>query len=204
MTCGQCTGTNQIVNKWSSEVQISCIKKIIGHSPEWLMPCTCILVCTCSRVQVTPMDIPNKQICTPVMFFVCVVCSCTNGIEITCAACKPLCHTPTTSYLITQSLVWIRWHMYRTFLNPVSNCALDISLPFENVSNEFFAVQLLREETGIHFFASSISNSRLSNIPPPPDSTVNWDSRSNRIWPSPCQSASHYYEKGKVSAKHVT
>ena len=22
------------------------------------------------------MDIPNKQICTPVMFFVCVVCSC--------------------------------------------------------------------------------------------------------------------------------
>ena len=49
------------------------------------------------------MDIPNKQICTPVMFFVCVVCSCTNGIEITCAACKPLCHTPTTSYLITQS-----------------------------------------------------------------------------------------------------
>ena len=71
--------------------------------PEWLMPCTCILVCTCSRVQVTPMDIPNKQICTPVMFFVCVVCSCTNGIEITCAACKPLCHTPTTSYLITQS-----------------------------------------------------------------------------------------------------
>ena len=133
------------------------------------------------------------------MFFVCVVCSCTNGIEITCAACKPLCHTPTTSYLITQSLVWIRWHMYRTFLNPVSNCALDISLPFENVSYEFFAVQLLREETGIHFFASSISNSRLSNIPPPPDSTVNWDSRSNRIWPSPCQSASHYYEKGKVS-----
>ena len=101
--CGQTTRTNQIVNKWSSEVQISCIKKIIGHSPEWLMPCTCILVCTCSRVQVTPMDIPNKQICTPVMFFVCVVCSCTNGIEITCAACKPLCHTPTTSYLITQS-----------------------------------------------------------------------------------------------------
>ena len=67
------------------------------------MPCTCILVCTCSRVQVTPMDIPSKQICTPVMFFVCVVCSCTNGIDITYAACKPLCHTPTTSYLITQS-----------------------------------------------------------------------------------------------------
>ena len=101
--CGQTIRTNQIVNKWSSEVQISCIKKIIGHSPERLMPCTCILVCTCSRVQVTPMDIPSKQICTPVMFFVCVVCSCTNGIEITCAACKPLCHTPTTSYLITQS-----------------------------------------------------------------------------------------------------
>ena len=78
--------------------------------------------------------------------------------------------------------------MYRTFLNPVSNCALDISLPFENVSYEFFAVQLIREETGIHFFASSISNARLANIPPPPDSTVNWDSRSNKIWPSPCQS----------------
>ena len=79
--CGQTIRTNQIVNKWISEVQISCIKKIIGHSPEWLMPCTCILVCTCSRVQVTPIDIPNKQICTPVMFLVCVVCSCTNGIE---------------------------------------------------------------------------------------------------------------------------
>jgi hypothetical protein len=95
--------------------------------------------------------------------------------------------------------------MYRTFLNPVSNCALDISLPFENVSNEFFAVQLLREETGIHFFESSISNSRLSNIPPPPDSTVNWDSHDKRIiWLSPCQSETQYHEKGKVSAKHVT
>ena len=150
------------------------------------------------------MDIPSKQICTPVMFFVCVVCSCTNGIEITCAACKPLRHTPTTSYLITQSFGLDSLTYVPNVLNPVSNCALDISLPFENVSYEFFAVQLLREETGIHFFASSISNSRLSNIPPPPDSTVNWDSRSNRIWPSPCQSTSHYYEKGKVSAWYVT
>ena len=27
-----------------------------------------IVVCMCSRVQGTLMDIPNKQICTPVMF----------------------------------------------------------------------------------------------------------------------------------------
>ena len=87
--------------------------------------------------------------------------------------------------LLPKALVWIRWHMYRMFLNPLSNCALDISLPFENMSYEFFAVQLIREETGIHFFESSISNSRLSNIPPPPDSTVNWDSHDKRKNPIP-------------------
>ena len=177
-------------------------KFFLGHSPEWLMPC--IVVCTCSRVQVTPMNIPNKQICTPIMFFVFVMCSCTNGIENTKAACKPLCHTPTTSYLITQSFgLNSLTYVPNVFESSVQLCSWYLASIWK-CELWVFAVQLLREETGIHFFASSISNSRLSNIPPPPDSTVNWDSRSNRIWPSPCQSASHYYEKGKVSAKHVT
>ena len=162
----------------------------------------CIVVCTCSRVQVTPINIPNKQICTPVMFFVCVAVRMVSRSRVQRVNLYAI--PQLLPILLPKALVWIRGHMYRTFLNPVSNCALDISLPFENVSYEFFAVQLIREETGTHFFASSISNARLANIPPPPDSTVNWDSRSNKIWPSPCQSASHYYEKGKVSAKHVT
>ena len=80
--------------------------------------------------------------------------------------------------------------MYRTFLNPVTNCVLDISLPLENVSYELFAVQQTFEKkqvsTSLHL--QSINNIRPANIPPPPDSTVNWDSRSNRTWPSPCQS----------------
>ena len=152
------------------------------------------------------MNFPIKQICTPMMFrFLYVLCVAVWMVSRSLVQRVNLYAIPQLlPILLPKALVWIRWHMYRTFLNPVSNCALDISLPFENVSYAFFAVQLIREETGIHFFASSISNARLANIPPPPDSTVNWDSRSNRIWPSPCQSTSHYYEKGKVSVWYVT
>ena len=160
-------------------------------------------MCTCSRVHVTPMDNPNKQICRPVMFLS-VLCVAVQMVSRSWVQRVNRYAIPQLLPILPKALVWICLHMYQTFLNPLSNCALDISLPFENVSYEFFAVQLIREETGIHFFASSISNARLANTPPPPDSTVNWDSRSNKFWPSPCQSASHYYEKGKVSAKHVT
>ena len=54
-------------------------------------------------------------------------------------------------------------------------------------------------------FFLSMYNTKPSNIPPPPHSTVNWDSHDKMIiWLSPCQSETQYHEKGKVSAKHVT
>ena len=80
---------------------------------------------------------------------------------------------PNPNYFLSYCpLVWTCLLIYRTFLNSVSNCALDIFLPLENVSYEFFAVQLIREERSIHSFASSINNTRPANIPPPPGSTV--------------------------------
>ena len=65
-----------------------------------------------------------------------------------------------------------------------NNCSLLVFLSVVcDYIDEFITVQIIWKETGIHFFASSIIDTKQTNISPPPDSTVNWDSCSNRINP---------------------
>ena len=65
-----------------------------------------------------------------------------------------------------------------------NNCSLFVfwSVVYDHI-DEFIAVQIIRKETGIHSFTSSIIDTKNTNISPSPDSTVNWDSCSNRINP---------------------
>ena len=100
---------------------------------------------------------------------------------------------------------FIIWHFLKRILSP------SIPVKVSRIVNSlhFLKRMLSPSNSPVGFpyynFFLSIHNTKLSNIPPPPDSTMNWDSHDKRIiWLSPCQSETQYHEKGKVSAKHVT
>ena len=59
-----------------------------------------------------------------------------------------------------------------------NNCSLVV---FWSHIYEFIVFPIIRQETDIHFFASSNNDTKQANISSPSDSTVNWDSYSNRI-----------------------
>ena len=68
----------------------------------------CIVVCMCSRVQVTPINIPNKQICTPVMFLY-VLCVAVRMVSRSRVRRVKLYAIPQLlPILLPESLVWIR------------------------------------------------------------------------------------------------
>ena len=169
-----------------------------------------------SRVQVTPQNFPIEQICTPMMFcFLFFVCVVFRFLYVLCVAVR----------MVSRSLVQ-RVNLYA--IPQLLPILLPLWSRFVNICTERFWIQLSavflishfhlkmwvmsflqsnffeKKQVSTSLHLQAINNTRPANIPPPPDSTVNWDSRSNRIWPSPCQSTSHYYEKGKVSAWYVT